>query len=147
MSADRVRKRATGSQARLKRQQLNPLEDEALERELREEQERRWQIGTLTFFNRLPSPAHLPVVEPVPLTASILRSAFVSGFTHPTLPPGTHSGAVYDSNRKIIPEFLEYDAVTQHRVPRRVNVATVDEARVEQAARLNGTCVYLGPLS
>jgi capsular polysaccharide biosynthesis protein len=155
MAADRLTKRGAGREGRRKRKerdwldrslQLNPLENDVLSRELQEAKETRWRVGALTFFNRLPKAELLPVVEPVPFTAKIIHSAFVSGFSHPTLPPGTYSGAVYGSDRKIVPEFLEYDAVTQHRVPRRVNVATVEEARVEQAARLNGTCVYLGLL-
>jgi hypothetical protein len=37
--------------------------------------------------------------------------------------------------------------VSQHRKPRRVNARVVERARIEEAARMDGTCIYLGPLS
>ena len=109
---------------------------------------RKWTVGGLTYFQRLPKGAHLPVVESIPLTAEPISSAFVSGQRHPTLPPKTHySGAVYRDDRKIVSEFLEYDSLTGHRVPRRDNPQEVEMLRVKQAARIDRTCIYMGPLS
>jgi len=82
------------------------------------------------------------------MTAEPISSAFVSGHCHPTLPPATHyAGAVYRDDREIVPEFLEYDSLTGHREPRRTNPPVIEEARVRQAPRLDGTCIYMGPLS
>lgn len=108
---------------------------------------RKWTVDGLTFFQRLPK-AYLPVIESIPLTAEPISSAFVSGRRHPTLPPETHySGAVYRDDRKIVSEFLEYDSLTGHRVPRRDNPQEVETRRVKQAIRIDRTCVYMGPLS
>lgn len=107
----------------------------------------RWDIGGLTFFKRKPGKAKLPVVESVPLAAETIASAFVPGASHPTLPPGTPlSGAVYRSDRTIVPEFLEHDALTQDRVPKRLNAPVIDRARVAEAVGVDATCIYLGPL-
>ncbi|MCW5736514.1 MAG: glycosyltransferase family 61 protein [Enhydrobacter sp.] len=108
---------------------------------------RRWTIGGLTYFRKKPEDSQLPVVEHVPLEAETITSAFVPGVYHPSLPPGTYSGAVYREDRTLVREFMEYDALTQERVPKRVNPPLIDPARVARAPRIDGTCVYLGPLS
>jgi len=119
---------------------MNPLEREPLA-------SFRWTREGLTFFNRMPRASHLPVVESVPFAVETFSSAFVPALFHPTLPPDTFSGAVYRKDGTIVPEFLEYDALTQHRVPKRVNPPIIDRARVADAVGIDGPCVYLGPLS
>lgn len=107
----------------------------------------RWSVGRLTFFNEKRRRFSPPVVESVPLEAETIMPAFVSKARDPALPPGAFSGAVYRDDGKIVPEFLEYDALTQHRVYKRMNPPVVERARLEEAARVYGTSIYLGPLS
>lgn len=146
----RQRKGRAAQQRREQTHQLSSLESQLPRPRLVEEGQARpwrWTIDGVTYFNRKPGIAHLPVVERVPLVAETIASAVVSGMLHPTLAPGTYSGAVYRADRRIVPEFLEYDALTAHRVPKRVNAAIVEPARVAQAEAIDGTCVYLGPLA
>ena len=156
--AQRRKQRLLRHQALAAGRSLNPLEWEELSHGFRSPKPeppikdqsipRKWTVGELTYFHRLPKAAHLPVVESIPLTAEPISSAFVSGQRHPTLPPKTHySGAVYRDDRKIVSEFLEYDSLTGHRVPRRDNPQEVEMLRVKQAARIDRTCIYMGPLS
>ncbi|TAJ97220.1 MAG: glycosyltransferase family 61 protein [Reyranella sp.] len=107
----------------------------------------KWLIGGPIYFHKRRAILS-PAVETIPMTAEPISSAFVSGHRHPTLPPATHyAGAVYRDDRRIVSEFLEYDSLTGHRVPRRTNPPVIEEARVRQAPRLDGTCIYMGPLS
>ena len=106
----------------------------------------RWSSGRLTFFNRKPGSRHdSPVVQLTPLATETLPAAFVSRMISD--PPGTVSGAVYRNDGKIVPEFLAYDELTQHRRLRRVNPPVVERARIEDAAWIDGTCIYVGPLA
>lgn len=108
----------------------------------------RWSSGRLTFFNRKPRTRYdSPVVHSTPLEAQTLPTALVSRMKDPALPPGTFSCAVYRNDGTILPEFLAYDELTQHRKFRRLNAPVVDRARIEDAARIDGTCIYLGSLS
>ncbi len=78
----------------------------------------RWNSGRLTFFNRRPGSRHdSPVVLFTPLATETLPAAFVSKMISD--PPGTVSGAVYRNDGTIVPEFLAYDELTQHRRLRR----------------------------
>lgn len=146
----RQRKRRAAQQRLEQAHQLSSLESQSPRPRLVAERPARpwrWTIGGVTYFNRKPGSSHLPVVERMPLVAETIASAVVSGRLHPTLAPGTYSGAVYRDDRRIVPEFLEYDALTAHRVPKRVNAAILEPARVAQAEAIDGTCVYLGPLA
>lgn len=106
----------------------------------------RWSSGRLTFFNRRPgSHHHSPVVQFTPLATETLPAAFVSKMISD--PPGTVSGAVYRNDGTIVPEFLAYDELMQHRRLRRVNPPVVERARIEDAELIDGTCIYVGPLA
>jgi capsular polysaccharide biosynthesis protein len=131
-------------------QHLNPLEGQPLATGRAEERQPppwRWIIDGLTYFNRKPPSAHLPVVEHVPLVAETIAPAFVSGMFYPASARDTFSGAVYRADRRIVPEFLEFDELTKHRVPKRVNAPVIEPARVAEAGRIDAPCVYLGPYS
>jgi capsular polysaccharide biosynthesis protein len=104
----------------------------------------RWSDGRLTFFNLKRESQKLPVVEVQPLEAKEIETALISRLRNPALPPGAFSGAVYDRDGHIMPEFLEHDALTQHRVNRSINAPILERARMEEADRIYDTCVYLG---
>lgn len=143
----RQRKRQARQQRLAQARQLNPLETQSLAPGRVDEGRAaswRWIVDGLTYFNRKPPSAHLPVVEHVPLVAETIASAVVSGMLHPAVAPGTFSGAVYRADRRIVPEFLEYDELTKHRVPKRVNAPVIEPARVAAAGGIDAPCVYLG---
>lgn len=149
-SLRRQRKRHARQQLLAQSRQLNPLESQSLARGHAEQKEPppwRWIIDGVTYFNRKPPSSHLPVVEHVPLVAETITSAFVSGMLHPRVAPGTFSGGVYRGDRRIVPEFLEYDELTKHRVPKRVNAPVIEPARVAAAVGIDTPCVYLGQYS
>lgn len=110
----------------------------------------KWKrtIGSLTFFNGVPARARLPLVEPVPLAAETIRSAFVSGFAsrETAMDAQLYSGAVYREDGRIVPEFLEYERLPAQWARRRVNAPFVEASRVASSPRLEEPCVYLGDL-
>ena len=123
------------------------LEKERLDR--RQQRQRdpvwRWSDGKLTFFNLNRSSRHVPAeVDIRLLEVEEIPSALVSRQREPALPPGTFSGAVYRKDGHIVPEFLEHDELTKHRVNKRVNVPVMERARIDEADRIYDTCIYLG---
>lgn len=105
----------------------------------------RWSDGRLTFFNLNPDSRHVLAEEEVQsLEVEEIPAALLSRQRDPMLPPRAFSGAVYRSDGHIVPEFLEQDALTQHRWNKRINVPVLDRARIEEADSIRDTCVYLG---
>ncbi len=101
--------------------------------------------GRLTFFNLDPDSRYVLAEEDArPLEVEEIPNALVSRQRDPTLPPRTFSGGVYRNGGHIVPEFLEQDALTQHRWNRRINAPVLERARIEEADSIHDTCVYLG---
>lgn len=108
---------------------------------------RRVDEGRIAYFN--PVEIEAPQIEDIPFSAQVIARGFVSGRTvdRGTLGGNRHaSGAVYDGEGRLLPEFVERDERSRDRFTPNSNPLTIDAVRRANAVRLAGRHVYLGEL-